>query len=84
MNNKDVNLKEKLKQALTSTVRAISGDFEPTDNLDKDENLKRQDSFEIDNLNRSLIDILLIVSKSNLDPASTSFIFLERVSPDKI
>ncbi len=51
MNNKDVNLKEKLKQALTSTVRAISGDFETTDNLDKNKNLKKQDSFEIDNLN---------------------------------
>jgi hypothetical protein len=28
MDNKDINLKEKLKQALTSTAKAISDDFE--------------------------------------------------------
>ncbi len=50
MNNKDANLKEKLKQALTSTARAISGDFETSDNLDKNKNLKNQNFFEIENL----------------------------------
>ena len=28
MDNKDINIKEKLKQALTSTAKAISDDFE--------------------------------------------------------
>ena len=51
MNNKDANLKEKLKQALTSTIKVISEDFEPKKNLEQDKNSKKFELFEIDNLN---------------------------------
>ena len=51
MNNKNANLKEKLKQALTSTIKVISEDFEPTQNLEQNENSKKIELFEIDNLN---------------------------------
>ena len=49
MDNKDINLKEKLKQALTSTARAISDDYK----IEKDinQNKKKIDYFEINNLN---------------------------------
>ena len=50
MNNKDASLKEKLRQALTSTIKVISDNFEPTNNLDKNKNLKKNELFEIDNL----------------------------------
>jgi len=51
MNNKDANLKEKLKQALASTVRVISDNFETPNNLNKNNQLQKQDSFEVENLN---------------------------------
>ena len=48
--NKDANFKEKLKQALASTVRVISNDFE-TDLLQKkNKNLDKFDFFDLDNL----------------------------------
>ena len=50
MNNKDASLKEKLRQALTSTIKVISDNFEPTNNLDENKNLKKNELFEIDNL----------------------------------
>ncbi len=50
-NTKDVNLKEKLKQALTSTARAISDDFSDKNNLDQNKNLKKFDFFKIEKLN---------------------------------
>ena len=50
MNNKDASLKEKLRQALTSTIKVISDNFEPTNSLDKNKNLKKNELFEIDNL----------------------------------
>ena len=51
MNNKTSNLKEKLKQALSSTARAISDDFETKDELDKNKNSKKFDLFDIEHLN---------------------------------
>ena len=51
MNSKDINLKEKLKQALSSTVRVISDDFENKNVQDRDKNTKKSDLFEIENLN---------------------------------
>ena len=50
MNNKDANLKEKLKQALTSTARVISDDLEVKDDLDKNKSSKKFDFFNIENL----------------------------------
>ena len=51
MSNKDSNLKEKLKQALASTFRVISDDFEFKNDLEKNKNSKKFDFIEIDNLN---------------------------------
>ena len=51
MDNKNINLKEKLKQALSSTARAISDDYEIKNDLDQNKSSKKFDFFEIDNLN---------------------------------
>ena len=49
--NKDANLKEKLKQALTSTFKVISDDFKINDKLEKNKSSEKFDFFELDNLN---------------------------------
>ena len=49
--NKNEVLKEKLKQALTSTARAISDDFKNRDKPDKNEKSKLFDNFDLENLN---------------------------------
>jgi cobaltochelatase CobT len=51
MDSKNINLKEKLKQALTSTARAISDDFKIEGDLEQNKSSKKFDFFEIDNLN---------------------------------
>ena len=51
MNNKDINLKEKLKQALTSTAKAISDDYDIKEDVEQNKSSKKFDFFEIDNLN---------------------------------
>ncbi len=50
MNNKDLNLKEKLKLALSSTIRVISDDFNNEKNLENKSSSKFN-FFELDNLN---------------------------------
>ena len=42
MNNKNDNLREKLKQALTSTARVISDDFNIEENLEHDKSSKKK------------------------------------------
>ena len=42
MNNKSDNLKEKLKQALSSTAKVISDDFEIKDDSEKNKGLKKR------------------------------------------
>ena len=49
--NNDFNLKEKLKQALSSTIRVISDDFNIKKNDKVNKSSKKFDFFEIDNLN---------------------------------
>ncbi len=49
--NNDFNLKEKLKQALSSTIRVISDDFNIKENDKINKSSKKFDFFEIDNLN---------------------------------
>tara|TARA_B100001063_G_scaffold240729_1_gene266343 strand:- start:3291 stop:5099 length:1809 start_codon:yes stop_codon:yes gene_type:complete len=49
--NKDANLKEKFKQALTSTFKVISEDFEINNNSGKNDSSKKIDFLELDNLN---------------------------------
>ena len=48
---KDENFKEKFKQALISTVRAISEDFNNADLKQKNSSSKNYNFFELDNLN---------------------------------
>ena len=51
MSNKENNLKEQFKKALTSTARVISEDYKPDiKKLDKDFNSKKIDFFDITNL----------------------------------
>ena len=50
-NNKSENLKEKLKQALTSTARVISGDLSLEESSDKNKSSKKFDFFNLENLN---------------------------------
>ena len=50
MNNKDSNLKEKLKQALSSTARVISDDFKIKNEIVENKSSKKSDFFDIENL----------------------------------
>ena len=49
--NKNGNLKEKLKQALTSTFKVISDDYQIHSKLDNNKSSKNFNFFELDNLN---------------------------------
>ena len=49
-NRNDIEIKEKFKQALTSTVKVISEDFDLKKNL-KNNDSRKFDPFEIDSLN---------------------------------
>ena len=49
-NPKSESLKEKLRTALNSTIKAISGEFDTFQNLDKNQKLKKDEIFEIDNI----------------------------------
>ena len=49
-NNKNSDIKEKLRQALNSTAKVISGDFEIERNSKNNKNSKKLDFFELDNL----------------------------------
>ena len=51
MSEKEINLKEKLKQALTSTIRVISDDFKIKKKNEDNKRIERLDYFELENLN---------------------------------
>ena len=51
LRNKDESLKEKLRQALTSTFKVISDDYENKNNIENNKNTKKFEIFEIDSLN---------------------------------
>ncbi len=51
MNNKETNFKEKLKQALTSTIKVISDDIKINDHKENNKKEKSSQSFEINDLN---------------------------------
>ena len=51
MNNKENNFKEKLRQALTSTAKAISGDYKIDENVDKNKSSNKFDFFNLETLN---------------------------------
>ena len=48
---KDINLREKLRQALASTARVISDDFKIDDQSKENKSSKKFDFFQIENLN---------------------------------
>ena len=50
-NNKSENLKEKLKQALTSTARVISDDLGLKEELNQNKSSKKFDFFNLEDLN---------------------------------
>ena len=51
MNNKSSNLKERLQQALSSTVRAISSNYKTRKDPEKNENSKILELIDVENLN---------------------------------
>ena len=51
MNTKSEELKEKLRQALNSTAKVISDDFEIKENLDQNKSSKEFNFFNLENLN---------------------------------
>ena len=51
MNSKTESLKEKLKQALSSTARVISDEFDVKPNLDNKKDQEKFEFFELENLN---------------------------------
>ena len=51
MSDKETNLKEKFKQALSSTIKVISDDFEIKRKSDENKSSNKFDFFELDNLN---------------------------------
>ena len=51
MNNKETDLKEKLRQALASTIRVISDDLEIKKKDKDNKDSKKFDFFELENLN---------------------------------
>ena len=50
MSDKNANLKEKLKQALASTFRVISDDFQSNEKVEENKNLSKFELFELNNL----------------------------------
>ena len=54
MSDKDSNLKERLRQALSSTIRVISEDFEIKKKSEEYKDSNKLDDFELDNLNNEL------------------------------
>ena len=51
MSNKETSLKEKLRQALASTIRVISDDLKINQKNEKNKSSNKFDFFELDNLN---------------------------------
>ena len=49
-NNKENNLKERLRQALESTIRVISNDINNKENLDQNKSSKKFDFYNLENL----------------------------------
>ena len=51
MSNKEINLKEKLRQALASTIKVISDDYKIKQKSESNNSSNKFDFFELDNLN---------------------------------
>ena len=77
MTNKGTNFKEKLKQALSSTIRVISNDIEIKKKHEENKSSNKFDFFELDNLNTKYDFI-----KARAEADSTAL--KKRFSNDKI
>ena len=80
--NKSANLKEKLKQALTSTVKVISEDFEKYNN--NNESKKNFNFFEIDKLDNKS-DFIKARAEADSAALKKNFqisIFLKKIHPE--
>tara|TARA_B100001115_G_scaffold80389_1_gene59188 strand:- start:159 stop:389 length:231 start_codon:yes stop_codon:yes gene_type:complete len=51
LRSKDESLKEKLRQALTSTFKVISDDYENNDHQENSNKFKKDDIIDIENIN---------------------------------
>ena len=71
-NPKSESLKEKLRTALNSTIKAISGEFDTFQNLDEDQKLKKDEIFEIDNIN-SKYDFLRARAEADIAALKENF-----------
>ena len=70
---KDENLKEKFKQALISTIKAISEDFNANSNLEqKNNSSKNYNFFELDNLNNKY-DFLKLRAETDSEALKRKF-----------
>jgi len=70
---KDENLKEKFKQALISTVKAISDDYKLKSNLkEKNSSSKNYNFFELDNLNNKY-DFLRLRAETDSEALKRKF-----------
>jgi len=74
--NKDVNLKEKLKQALGSTIRVISEDFIISNKKIEIRNTKKFDSFEIEKLDT---DVDFIKARADADSSALKKKFSDEI-----
>ena len=54
MSDKETNLKEKFRQALTSTIKVISDDIEIEQNKKENKNSKKLNFFQLDKLNNKI------------------------------
>ena len=73
MNSKETNLKEKLKQALTSTIKVISDDIKINDHKENKKKEKGSQSFEINDLN-SKNDFIKARAESDASALKKSFL----------
>jgi cobaltochelatase CobT len=72
MNNKESDLKEKLKQALNSTVKVISDDFKYLNQNKNNKNSQESDNFQLDNL-RSKNDFIQARAESDSSALKKKF-----------
>ena len=74
--NKDANFKEKLKQALGSTIRVISEDFIINNKKTEIRNNKKFDSFEIEKLDT---DVDFIKARADADSSALKKKFSDEI-----
>ena len=81
MSEKETNLKEKLKQALTSTIRVISDEIEIKQNNKNNKDLNNFDFLEFDKFNNK---IDFIKARAEADSAALKKNFLTKKYIKKI